>query len=89
MNQRSTLLADRMQMAQKLVEVPYSIVEKQHPWEAQGKISRGEAQRRALETINPMRHDDGNYFWINDEHPTMITHPLKPRKGESGCEREK
>jgi methyl-accepting chemotaxis protein len=25
-----------------------------------------------------MRYEGNNYFWINDEHPTMIMHPMKP-----------
>lgn len=25
-----------------------------------------------------MRYEGGNYFWINDDHPTMIMDPIKP-----------
>ncbi len=77
-NQRSTLLSQKMQKTKNLVEVPYSVIEQQHQLELAGKISHEEAQRRALEIIRPMRYEGGNYFWINDEHPTMIMHPLKP-----------
>ena len=77
-SQRSTLLTEKMQKTKNLVEVPYSVIEKQYQLEAAGKISREEAQRRALEVIRPMRYGENNYFWINDERPTMIMHPLKP-----------
>jgi methyl-accepting chemotaxis protein len=76
--QHSSLLSDRQQKTKNLVEVPYSVMEKQYQLEAEGKISREEAQRRALEVIRPMRYEGNDYFWINDEHPTMIMHPIKP-----------
>lgn len=76
--QHTTLLAGKQEKAQELVEVPYSLIEQQYQLEKEGKISRIEAQRRAMETIRAMRYEGNNYFWINDDHPTMIMHPLKP-----------
>jgi methyl-accepting chemotaxis protein len=76
--EHSGLLTQKLQQTRKLVEVPYSIMEQQYQQEAEGKISRIEAQRRAIEAIRPMRYEGNNYFWINDEHPTMIMHPMKP-----------
>jgi methyl-accepting chemotaxis protein len=75
---RSEMLAQRMEKTKNLVELPYSIVVEQHRLEAEGKISREEAQRRALEAIRAMRYDGSDYFWINDMHPTMVMHPVKP-----------
>src|ERR1019366_6502704 len=77
-NQHSSMLTEKLQKTKNLVEVPYSVIKKQYQLEAEGKISREEAQRRALEAIRPMRYEGKNYFWINDEHPTMIMHPMKP-----------
>src|SRR5579863_5683437 len=77
-DQRSTMLAEKMQKTRNLVEVPYSILDQQHQFETAGKITRDEAQRRALDTIRALRYEASNYFWINDEHPTMIMHPQKP-----------
>ena len=76
--QHSSLLSDRLQKTRNLVEVPYSVIERQYGLEKEGKLSRAEAQRQALEAIRPMRYGGDNYFWINDEHPTMIMHPIKP-----------
>lgn len=76
--QHSTLLAEKREKTQHLVEVPYSVIERQFKLETEGKISRTEAQRQAIETINSLRFEAENYFWINDEHPTMIMHPIKP-----------
>jgi len=76
-SQRSTLLAEKMEKTRNLLDVPFSVLEGQYLLEKDGKISRAEAQRRALEIIRPMRYQASNYFWINDEHPTMIMHPMK------------
>jgi len=77
-DQHFTLLAERQQKTRNLVEVPYSILEKQYKLEADGKISRADAQKQAMEAIRAMRYEGNNYFWINDERPTMIMHPMKP-----------
>jgi methyl-accepting chemotaxis protein len=77
-SEHSTLLAQKQEKTKNLVEVPYSIIEQQYRLETEGKMSRTEAQRRAMDAIRVMRYEGGNYFWINDGHPTMIMHPLKP-----------
>lgn len=76
--QHTTLLAGKMEKTQELVDVPYSIIERQYQLETEGRISRIEAQRRAIESIRGLRYARDNYFWINDEHPTMVMHPMKP-----------
>jgi methyl-accepting chemotaxis protein len=76
--QHSTLLAGKQEKTQSLIDVPYSVIERQYKLETEGKISRIEAQRQASEMIKAMRFQEENYFWINDEHPTMIMHPMKP-----------
>ena len=77
-SQRSSLLSERIEKTKNLVEVPYSIITEQYRLEAEGKIGREEAQRRAQEAIRAMRYDGSNYFWINDMHPTMVMHPVRP-----------
>src|SRR5208282_385921 len=76
--QHSSLLAEKLQKTKNMVEVPYSIIEGQYQLETAGKITRIEAQRAAIAAIRTMRYEGDNYFWINDEHPTMIMHPMKP-----------
>lgn len=78
MGQHATLLNEKMQKTKNLIEVPYSVIARQYQLAQEGKISTGEAQRKALEIIESMRYEGNNYFWINDEHPTMIMHPMKP-----------
>lgn len=77
-SERSGLLSERMQSTKNLVNIPYSVLTEQYKLESEGKISRLEAQRTAIEAIKTMRYEGDNYFWINDMHPTMVMHPTKP-----------
>ena len=77
-SQHSALLLGKLEKTRNLVEVPYAVVEREYQLEKDGRISRDEAQKQAIEIIRVMRYDGNNYFWINDEHPTMIMHPMKP-----------
>ncbi len=76
-NQRADLMKERQQKTRHLVEVPYSVLTQAYKLESEGKLSRVDAQARAIETIRALRYDTDNYFWINDEHPTMIMHPVR------------
>ncbi len=76
--QRRDLMQEREQKTKHLVEVPYSVLEQAYKLESSGKMTRADAQARALEIIRGMRYDTDNYFWINDEHPTMLMHPVRP-----------
>ena len=76
--QHSSLLSEREQKTRNLVEVPLSLIGQQYQRETEGKVSRAEAQQLAIEAIKAMRYDRNNYFWINDEHPRMVMHPMKP-----------
>ena len=77
-SERSDLLTERLQKTKSLVEIPLSVISQQYNLETAGKLSRAEAQKRALETIRTLRYEGDNYFWINDTHPTMVMHPMKP-----------
>jgi methyl-accepting chemotaxis protein len=74
--ERSRIYGEKEERARNLVEVPYSILMKYHAQETEGKITRPEAQQRALDVIGTMRYENDNYFWINDMHPTMVMHPV-------------
>lgn len=55
-----------------------AIFQKYYKLEQSGAKTREQAQGAAKEVISAMRYGDNGYFWINDMHPTMIMHPIKP-----------
>ncbi|MCL6709421.1 methyl-accepting chemotaxis protein [Pseudomonas sp. R2.Fl] len=54
------------------------VFERFHQMEKDGTLTREEAQARAKDVIGAMRYGTDGYLWINDMHPTMIMHPIKP-----------
>ena len=41
-------------------------------------LSYYQAQTAALAALQNLRFDKTNYFWVNDQTPTMLMHPIKP-----------
>ncbi|MFX6015287.1 cache domain-containing protein, partial [Acinetobacter baumannii] len=37
-----------------------------------------QAQQWARDTVSSLRYDGSEYFWINDMHPHVVMHPVKP-----------
>jgi len=73
------VLDEKREKTSELLQVPFSLVVQYHQLEAGGKLTRAEAQARALEDIKVLRYGENNYVWVNDMHPTMIMHPLNPK----------
>ncbi|WP_026613881.1 methyl-accepting chemotaxis protein [Ensifer aridi] len=72
------LVAERKSMLSAMNENAIAVFEAYHVQETAGTLPREEAQKRALEAIKAMRYQDSGYFWVNDMHPTMVMHPIKP-----------
>jgi len=75
----SGLMNEKSQQTRKLVETAFSLVESYHAGEKAGSLTREQAQSGALEALKTLRFDGGNYFWVNDMHPRMVMHPIKPK----------
>jgi len=79
LNQLHTeLLRNKSTSTQTLVETAYSVLKTQYDLSQTGAITEAEAKREALKTIENLRYDGGNYFWVNDMTATMVMHPIKP-----------
>lgn len=76
---RSELLNEKSLKTQSLVETAYSLVEFNHKAFVAGQLSEQQAQQAALQAVESLRYEGGNYFWVNDMTPTMIMHPIKPK----------
>ncbi len=63
---------------QQHVEVAHKVLEWAHGLETSGAVPRADAQRLAKAAVAQLRYGDGDYFWINDQTPTMVMHPIKP-----------
>lgn len=61
----------------QLTQAALSVVEFYEDEESSGRLTRDEAQARALAVLKNIRYgDEGqDYFWVNDTTPRLIMHP--------------
>ena len=60
---------------QHLVEVVHTMLAS---FEARSDVDEATAKQQALAAVKKLRYDGSNYFWIQDETPSMVMHPIKP-----------
>ena len=79
--ERHHIMVAKQDSARNLVEAASSIIAEQYAMEVAGRLTRSEAQGRAIQAIRRMRYGAGdtNYFWISDMHPAMVMHPTAPQ----------
>ncbi len=67
-----------------------SVLKMYYEQEKAGTLTREQAQDAAKKVIGTMRYDNGSgYFWINDMHPAMVMHPVKPEMNGSDLTQNK
>ncbi|WP_303785538.1 methyl-accepting chemotaxis protein [Azovibrio restrictus] len=76
--ERANLMRDRQEKVRNLVEAAHAIIEHHARQVQEGRLSEAEAQKNALDTLRAMRYDKVEYFWVNDFHPRVLMHPIKP-----------
>ncbi|WP_440875161.1 methyl-accepting chemotaxis protein [Thalassotalea sp. PLHSN55] len=75
---KSTLLTQKYNTTQSVVDTAYSVITHFNDLEKSGELSTEQAQKLAKESIKAMRYQTNDYFWINDYSATMVMHPIKP-----------
>lgn len=74
----SALMEEKESQTSKLVEAAHSVLVEQYSLISKGIKDETRAKADALEIIKSIRFNGNNYFWINDTHPKMVMHPIKP-----------
>ncbi|KQS98290.1 MULTISPECIES: methyl-accepting chemotaxis protein [unclassified Rhizobium] len=76
--EQDKLVAQRKAMLEAMNENAVTVFEAYYKQQQAGTLSEADAQARAIEAISAMRYQGNGYFWINDMHPKMVMHPIKP-----------
>ncbi len=76
---RNNSMERKKEMIKALTTTAWSVLAKYHNDEQEGKITREQAQKLAIEQIKNMHYGQEfkDYFWINDLTPRMIVHPYR------------
>ena len=78
---RQTLIQEKSQQTQQLVESAHSVLQHFEALQKSQKLSKSAAQTAATEAIRTVRYSGNEYFWINDTtqpFPIMVMHPTTP-----------
>ncbi|WP_286997562.1 MULTISPECIES: methyl-accepting chemotaxis protein [Comamonas] len=78
-SERNMLTQERQSAVRQTVEVAHGILANYHDQAVKGAISQEQAQRSALQAISKLRYSGSEYFWINDMHPRMVMHAVRPQ----------
>ncbi len=76
---RSSIMDQKRQGVQSLVETAIGVLEHFHSLEKTNVLSKEEAQKSAAKVLKSLRYgkEEKDYFWINDTTPRMIMHPYR------------
>ncbi|WP_429159148.1 methyl-accepting chemotaxis protein [Aeromonas media] len=83
------LMGEKSRQTRAQVDTAYSLVAGLEARVRKGELGEASAKAEALALIKGLRYGADDYFWINDSHPTMVMHPMKPEldgKDLSGVE---
>lgn len=74
------LMDQKRLMIRELTESAWNILARCQADEADGTLTRAEAQAAAVSQVRGLHYGQGSkdYFWIIDRHPRMIVHPYRP-----------
>jgi len=75
---REEIVQAQMVKTHHVVEAAYGILAHYEAEERAGRMSREAAQKAAMQSVRGLRYDSQEYFWINDMHPRMLMHPIRP-----------
>ena len=62
----------------QVVEVAHGIAVHFQALSSKGAMPEEEARQRAVAAIQALRYSGNEYIWINDMHPRMVMHPIRP-----------
>ena len=75
---QSKLIEEKRSATKNVIDIAYTLIAEYDARAQKGEFSVQDAQKRALTRIKSLRYKNDDYIWINDMHPTMIMHPMKP-----------
>ena len=76
--ERSMIMEERKSSVRQNVEAVHSLMANFHAQAVAGKVTQAQAQQMTKDALKSMRYSGNEYFWINDMHPRMVMHPIRP-----------
>ncbi|WP_229509492.1 methyl-accepting chemotaxis protein [Massilia sp. CCM 8734] len=77
-SEKRMILEERQNNVRQAVETAHGIIAYYHGLSEKGGMSRADAQKNALAAIKVLRYSNTEYFWVQDQSPMVLMHPIKP-----------
>jgi methyl-accepting chemotaxis protein len=77
-SERTLVMEERENAVRQTVELAHGLLTHFQNQVVQGKMPEAQAKQEALTALQKLRYSGEEYFWINDMHPTMVMHPMRP-----------
>jgi methyl-accepting chemotaxis protein len=75
---RISMIEEKKIATRDIVESAHSIVSHYQRQSASGAMTESDARKSALAALRAIRFGAQDYVWVNDMHPTVVMHPIKP-----------
>ena len=77
-SERKLILEERQTGVRQVLEAAHGIATHFYDLSTKGAMPEDEARKRAAAAIEAIRYGGSEYVWINDMHPRMVMHPVRP-----------
>lgn len=72
------LMQEKEARTRYLVETAHSLIAAAHADGIKRRLTMDVAKKNALASLKNLRYGENYYFWVNDNQPEMLMHPVKP-----------
>ena len=72
------LMDEKLRLTRNVVEQSIKIADGYQQQVKAGTLPLAEAQAKAGTEIKALRYDGKEYVWVNDMHPNVVLHPIRP-----------
>lgn len=78
-NIRHEIMESRKDQTRALVDLAYSVIEYHFATSVDGggTVPVEEAKREALDELSKLRYNGDGYYWVNDQTPRVVMHPIR------------
>jgi methyl-accepting chemotaxis protein len=72
---KTMMMAEKKEKLNNIVDITFNTIQSTYN---RTDLTEDLKKQSALNLVKDMRYDNKGYFWINDMHPKMVMHPIKP-----------
>ena len=72
---KTMMMMEKKEKLNNIVDITFNTIRSTYN---RSDLTEDQKKQSALDLVKDMRYDKKGYFWINDMHPKMVMHPIKP-----------